>query len=86
MATHEQLIEGVLSTACQLMERDHFASDEIEARTVHLQEAWDELQTLSDARHKRLQSSLTAQQVKRQKSVPYIQGSHRNMATKFRDF
>ena len=64
MTTHEQLIHAVVSTADQLIEREHYALDEIEVRSVELQEAWAELTSLSETRHKKLQDSLVAHQVR----------------------
>ena len=54
-----------MSTADQLVERQHYAADEIEARCAALQENWAELTSLSAARQQSLQDSLKAQQVGR---------------------
>ena len=64
ITAHEQLINTVMSTADQLIEREHYASDEIEARCADLQEKWAELTSLSATRHQNLQQSLKAQQVR----------------------
>ena len=64
ITAHEQLINTVMSTADQLIEREHYASDEIEARCSDLQEKWAELASLSATRHQNLQESLKAQQVR----------------------
>ena len=53
----------MISTAEQLLERDHYAADEIEARCAKLQDSWAELTSLSAARQQKLQDSLKAQQV-----------------------
>lgn len=63
ITAHEQLINAVISTAEQLLERDHYATDEIEARCAKLQDSWAELTSLSAARQQKLQDSLKAQQV-----------------------
>ena len=63
ITAHEQLINAVISTAEQLLERDHYAADEIEARCAKLQDSWAELTSLSAARQQKLQDSLKAQQV-----------------------
>lgn len=63
ITAHEQLINAVISTAEQLLERDHYAADEIEARCAKLQDSWAELTSLSTARQQKLQDSLKAQQV-----------------------
>lgn len=63
ITAHEQLINTVISTAEQLLERDHYAADEIEARCAKLQDSWAELTSLSAARQQKLQDSLKAQQV-----------------------
>ena len=64
ITAHEQLINAVMSTADQLIERQHYAADEIEARCTELQENWDELTSLSAARQQSLQDSLKTQQVR----------------------
>ena len=63
ITAHEQLINAVISTAEQLLEREHYAADEIEARCAKLQDSWAELTSLSVARQQKLQDSLKAQQV-----------------------
>ena len=63
ITAHEQLINAVISTAEQLLERDHYAADEIEAQCAKLQDSWAELTSLSAARQQKLQDSLKAQQV-----------------------
>ena len=65
ITAHEQLINAVTSTADQLIERQHYAADEIEARCAELQEKWAELTSLSAARQQSLQDSLKAQQVRK---------------------
>ncbi|KAK2560477.1 Spectrin beta chain [Acropora cervicornis] len=62
ITAHEQLLNAVMSTADQLIERQHYAFDEIEARCAELQETWDELTSLSATRHQNLQESLQGQQ------------------------
>ena len=52
-----------MSNADQLIERQHYASEVIEARCAELQETWDELTSLSATRHQYLQESLQGQQV-----------------------
>ena len=54
-----------MSTADQLIEREHYAADEIEARCADLQEKWAELTSLSATRQQNLQESQKAQQVRR---------------------
>ena len=65
ITAHEQLINTVLSTADQLIEREHYAADEIEARCADLQEKWAELTSLSATRQQNLQESQKAQQVRK---------------------
>ena len=65
ITAHEQLINTVMSTADQLIEREHYAADEIEARCADLQEKWAELTSLSATRQQNLQESQKAQQVRR---------------------
>ncbi|XP_068689103.1 spectrin beta chain-like isoform X1 [Montipora foliosa] len=62
ITAHEQLINAVMSNADQLIERQHYASEVIEARCAELQETWDELTSLSATRHQYLQESLQGQQ------------------------
>lgn len=64
ITAHEQLLNAVISTTDQLIERQHYASDEIEVRCAELQETWDELTSLSATRHQKLQESLQGQQVR----------------------
>ena len=59
----------MISTADQLLQREHYAADEIEARCAELQQNWDELISLSTARHQSLQDSLKAQQVREKENV-----------------
>ena len=66
ITAHEQLINAVVSTADQLIERQHFAADEIEARCAELQENWYELTSLSATRQQNLQDSLKVQQVRKE--------------------
>lgn len=54
-----------MSTADQLIEREHYAADEIEARCADLQEKWAELTSLSATRQQNLQESQKAQQVRK---------------------
>lgn len=63
ITAHEQLLNAVMSTADQLIERQHYAFDEIEARCAELQETWDELTSLSATRHQNLLESMRGQQV-----------------------
>jgi len=72
ITAHEQLINTVMSTADQLIEREHYAADEIEARCADLQEKWAELTSLSATRQQNLQESQKAQQV-RKKTVQDLQ-------------
>lgn len=65
ITAHEQLINTVMSTADQLIEREHYAADEIEARCADLQEKWAELTSLSATRQQNLQESQKAQQVRK---------------------
>ena len=65
ITAHEQLINTVMSTADQLIEREHYAADEIEARCADLQEKWAELTSLSAIRQQNLQESQKAQQVRK---------------------
>lgn len=65
ITAHEQLINTVLSTADQLIEREHYAAGEIEARFADLQEKWAELTSLSATRQQNLQESQKAQQVRK---------------------
>ena len=64
ITAHEQLLNAVMSTADQLIERQHYAFEEIEARCAELQDTWDELTSLSATRHQNLQESLQGQQVR----------------------
>ena len=66
ITAHEQLINTVMSTADQLIEREHYAADEIEARCADLQEKWAELTSLSATRQQNLQESQKAQQVRKE--------------------
>lgn len=66
ITAHEQLINTVVSTADQLIEREHYAADEIEARCADLQEKWAELTSLSATRQQNLQESQKAQQVRKE--------------------
>lgn len=72
ITAHEQLINAVMCTADQLIERQHYAADEIEARSAELQENWDELTSLSAARQQSLQDSLKTQQVRNSNQKPLI--------------
>ena len=65
ITAHEQLINTVVSTADQLIEREHYAADEVEARCADLQEKWAELTSLSATRQQNLQESQKAQQVRK---------------------
>jgi len=65
ITAHEQLINTVMSTADQLIEREHYAAEEIEARCADLQEKWAELTSLSVTRQQNLQESQKAQQVRK---------------------
>lgn len=62
--THEQLIKSLGAIADQLISSDHYASKEIENRIRELHGRWDELKSQSERRHKILQDSLLAQQVR----------------------
>ena len=64
ITTHEQLIHAVISTADELIERQHYATDEIETRCAELQEKWAELTSLSSKRQQKLKDSLQAQLVR----------------------
>ena len=65
ITAHEQLINTVMSTADQLIEREHYAADEIDARSADLQEKWAELTSLSATRQQNLQESQKTQQVRK---------------------
>jgi len=75
ITAHEQLINTVMSTADQLIEREHYAADEIEARCADLQDKWAELTSLSATRQQNLQESQKAQQV-RKKTVSVRPGEN----------
>ena len=63
LANHQFRIDTVLASGQDLIDSNHYASDEIEERCEHLNESWALLMEASDERKQRLGDALESQKV-----------------------
>lgn len=63
LANHQFRIDTVLASGQDLIDSNHYASDEIEERCEHLSESWALLMGASDERKQRLGDALESQKV-----------------------
>ena len=60
---HESSIDNVKSQGQELIDNNHFASDDIQQQLLELQSRWRELKLLADRRTQKLKDSQEAQKV-----------------------
>ena len=63
LANHQFRIDTVLASGQDLIDSNHYASDEIEERCEELSESWALLMEASDERKQRLGDALESQKV-----------------------
>ena len=63
LGSHEPTIQQVQEAGAQLIDSSHLGGEEIEQRLKHLSDVWEELKTMTQSKGKKLEESITYQQL-----------------------